>query len=142
MVQRGSSPLGKVLFLIPLAFAVCCMLIASLRTGLQRVALEDKPPPAAPDCVSWRGCPQAYNPDTMSTSTFYDRFDSYPNAWDASPAARFLRRQYPQGFGGYATEDPTVIVAGDPLHDWPNTDFGVGYEGTYSPFKAFNTYNY
>ena len=148
----------KVLSIILLGFGVCVALISSLRPGLQsnlddtgnemelsetqlnvqnarKMMLADPP-----ECVSWRGCSQSYNPETMATKTFYDRFDSYPNAWDATPAAKTLRATYPNGFPG--TDEPTVIVSGDPLHAWPNQDFGVGFQGSYAPFKAFDTYYY
>ena len=143
---------------VAFAFTVCLLLVGSLRASLR----TDKNPKFVnvellqaqkrvrgarmamladdPECVSWRGCSQSYDPETMATSTFYDRFDSYPNAWDASPAAKTLRATYPNGFPG--TDEPTVIVSGDPLHAWPNQDFGVGYQGSYSPFKAFDTYYY
>jgi hypothetical protein len=148
----------KVLSVVLLGFGVCVALISSLRSGLHnsnimsagavellgtqrnvqkaRMAMLADPP----ECVSWRGCSQSYDPETMATSTFYDRFDSYPNAWDATPAAKTLRATYPNGFP--ATDDPTVIVSGDPLHAWPNQDFGVGFQGSYSPFKAFDSYYY
>ena len=148
------------LAVILLAFTVCTVLIASLRSGMHASSAMKQRPMVlletqrnvrkarlsmlddAPECVSWRGCSQSYDPETMATSTFYDRFDSFPNAWDASPAAKTLRATYPNGFPGYSTDDPTVIVSGDPLHAWPNQDFGVGFQGSYAPFKAFDTYYY
>eukprot|EP00960_Hanusia_phi_P015724 463302-Hanusia_phi.AAC.2 len=95
------------------------------------------------DCVSWRGCSVQYDPETMNlTNSFYDRFDNYPNVWDASPAARYVRDLYPGGWPQYADEEPAVVVGGDPLKAYPFNDFGTGYGGAYDSYKTPNTYYY
>ncbi|EKX37105.1 hypothetical protein GUITHDRAFT_155037 [Guillardia theta CCMP2712] len=95
------------------------------------------------DCVSWRGCSIQYDPETMDVNgSFYDRFDNYPNAWDASPAARYVRDLYPGGWPRYADEEPSVVVGGDPLKAYPFNDFGTGYGGAYDTYRSPNTYYY
>jgi len=84
------------------------------------------------ECVSWRGCTGRYTPDTMDLNnpdtaypdlgqgqSFYDRFDNYPNAWDASPAAAYVRTLYPGGYPAFAHEEPSVIVGGDTTKAYP-----------------------
>jgi len=84
------------------------------------------------ECISWRGCTGRYTPDTMDLNnpdtaypdlgqgqSFYDRFDNYPNAWDASPAAAYVRTLYPGGYPAFAHEEPSVIVGGDTTKAYP-----------------------
>ena len=75
---------------------------------------------AEEDCVSWRGCSHVYDSQTMNTTqSYYDRYDRYPNAWDASASGRWLRDQYPgQAWPAYNGEE-SVIVGGDPMGTFP-----------------------
>ncbi len=103
----------------------------SLRTQLRgvhkaRLSMLDE------ECISWRGCTGRYTPDTMDLNnpdtaypdlgqgqSFYDRFDNFPNAWDASPAAAYVRDLYPGGYPAFAHEEPSVIVGGDTTKAYP-----------------------
>jgi hypothetical protein len=71
--------------------------------------------------VSWRGCSQEYVPEQMDLTgqNFYDRFDRYPTAWDQAPAAQYMRDIYPGGYPAFSTEEPNVVVTGDPVQSFP-----------------------
>mmetsp|Transcript_69745 Transcript_69745/g.145419 ORF Transcript_69745/g.145419 Transcript_69745/m.145419 type:complete len:172 (+) Transcript_69745:29-544(+) len=96
------------------------------------------------DCVSWRGCIERYDPETMDVHTraFYDRFDNYPNAWDASPSARYVRDMYPTGWPVFEGDEPAVVVGGDPTKKYPFTAFGTPYDGVYDEYRSPFTYSY
>ena len=111
--------------------------------------------PGDPDCVSWRGCMGSYEPDTMDLNnpdteypdlgqgqSFYDRFDNFPNAWDGSAAASYVRDLYPGGYPAFAHEEPSVIVGGDTTKAYPFQDFGSSWGGGYDNYRTPYTYTY
>ena len=107
------------------------------------------------ECISWRGCTGRYEPDTMDLNnpdteypdlgqgqSFYDRFDNYPNAWDASPGAAYVRTLYPGGYPAFAHEEPSVVVGGDTTKTYPFQDFGSSWGGGYDNYRTPYTYTY
>ena len=71
-----------------------------------------------------------------------DRFDNFPTAWDASPAAAYVRTLYPGGYPAFAHEEPSVIVGGDTTKAYPFDDFGSSWGGGYDNYRTPYTYTY
>uniref|UniRef100_A0A6U4KX61 Uncharacterized protein n=1 Tax=Hemiselmis andersenii TaxID=464988 RepID=A0A6U4KX61_HEMAN len=89
-------------------------------------------------CVSWRGCSESYNGDTMNVTmqNYYDRFDRYPNAWDASASARWFKKAYPNGaWPAYNGEVDGVVVDGDPSGMYPQQQYGAPNGHVIEPYS-------
>ena len=71
-----------------------------------------------------------------------DRFDNFPTAWDASPAAAYVRTLYPGGYPAFAHEEPSVIVGGDTTKAYPFDDFGSSWGGGYDNYRTPYTSTY
>jgi len=156
------------LCIIAAAIVVCTLVVATSRTqapaalaghgslkmqlrGVHKARLSM----LEEECVSWRGCSGRYVPATMDLNnpdtaypelgqgqSFYNRFDNFPNAWDGSAAAAYVRDMYPGGYPAFAHEEPSVIVGGDTTKMYPFQDFGSSWGGGYDKYRTPYTYTY